>query len=211
CLQLDNGFYSIDGTPTDCVHLGTANIFMAQPERVFSGINYGANLGDDVLYSGTVAAAMEGRTLAKPAIAFSLVTNKRHNDMPDFSIAAELAVQLVALVDSLACPPRTVFNINIPDLPRADIKGVRLTRLGQRLRSENPVSTLNPRGKTLYWIGRAGGTVDMAPGTDFTAVEEGYISITPLHADMTVPFEQSLTAQQVADFAFDNNNGETIL
>lgn len=205
CLQLDNGFYSVDGTPTDCVHLGTANMFMEEPERVFSGINYGANMGDDVLYSGTVAAAMEGRCLAKPSVAFSLVTDRAHNDAPDFSVAAGLAGQLVSLVDSLEFPPRTVFNINIPDLPRNKIKGVRLTRLGQRLRSETPISTLNPRGKTLYWIGRAGGPVEMTEGTDFAAVEAGYVSVTPLHADMTVDLDEESqnpekAEQQVAAF-----------
>lgn len=182
---MENGFVSVDGTPTDCVHLGTSGIFMPEPERVISGINFGANMGDDVLYSGTLAAAMEGRFLAKPAVAFSLVTLGGHGQFPDFSDAAQLAVDLVKLVDTLDAAPRTVFNINIPDLPVARIKGIRLTRLGQRVRGENPISTLNPRGKTLYWIGRAGGPVEEAEGTDFQAIAQGYISVTPLHADMT--------------------------
>lgn len=194
CLTLDrpiqtyslgNGFIATDGTPVDCVHLGTAGIFMPEPERVISGINFGANMGDDVLYSGTLAAAMEGRFLSRPAIAFSLVTHSEPGRLPEFGRAARLALRLLELVDALEAPPRTVFNINIPDLPVERIRGIRLTRLGQRLRSENPISTLNPRGKTLYWIGRAGGPVEMAEGTDFQAVDEGFMSITPLHADMT--------------------------
>lgn len=183
--QLENGFIATDGTPVDCVHLGTAGIFMPEPERVISGINYGANMGDDVLYSGTLAAAMEGRFLARPAIALSLVTRSEAGHLPEFGPAARLSLRLIELVDSLEAPPRTVFNINIPDLPAEDIRGIRLTRLGQRLRSENPISTLNPRGKTLYWIGRSGGPVEMVVGTDFHAVAAGFVSITALHADMT--------------------------
>lgn len=186
--RLENGFIAIDGTPVDCVHLGTAGIFMPEPERVISGINFGANMGDDVLYSGTLAAAMEGRFLKTPAIAFSLATHSEPGRLPEFGRAARLALRLLELVDALDAPPRTVFNINIPDLPADRIRGIRLTRLGQRLRSENPISTLNPRGKTLYWIGRAGGPVEMTEGTDFRAVDDGFVSITPLHADMTADY-----------------------
>jgi 5'-nucleotidase len=183
--ELEPGRYAVDGTPTDCIHLGTAGIFIQEPLRVVSGINFGANLGDDVLYSGTVAAAMEGRFLAKPALALSLVvTDYSDVNLGRFRIAAAIARRLLQLVDKLPLPPRTVLNVNIPDLPREQIKGLRMTTLGQRLRGENPISTRNPRGKTLYWIGRAGGPVERVPGSDFHAVEHGYVSITPLHADM---------------------------
>jgi 5'-nucleotidase len=184
-LQLEPGRYAVDGTPTDCIHLGTAGIFIEEPQRVVSGINFGANLGDDVLYSGTVAAAMEGRFLQKPALALSLVvTDYSEVNIDRFRVAAAIAQRLLQLVDRLQLPARTVLNVNIPDLPVGQIKGLRMTTLGQRLRGENPISTRNPRGKTLYWIGRAGGPVERVPGSDFHAVEHGYVSITPLHADM---------------------------
>lgn len=195
CLTLDRPLqatelaercYSVDGTPTDCIHLGTAGIFMPVPERVVSGINFGANLGDDVLYSGTVAAAMEGRFLSKPAVALSLVVTEAGSATRErFAAAAAIAVWLLKEVEELWFPPRTVLNVNVPDRPLQAIKGIRLTTLGQRLKGENPISTLNPRGKTLYWIGRAGGPVSRPPGSDFHAVEEGYVSVTPIHADMT--------------------------
>lgn len=184
-IHLDPQRIAVDGTPTDCIHLGTAGIFMPEPERVVSGINFGANLGDDVLYSGTVAAAMEGRFLQHAAIAVSLaVTEHGIASVERFENAARITHWLLGAVTALQLPARTVLNVNVPDIPAAEIKGLALTTLGQRLRGENPISTRNPRGKTLYWIGRAGGPVDRAPGTDFLAVEQGYISITPLHADM---------------------------
>ena len=183
--RIDEYRFAVDGTPTDCIHLGTANIFMDMPERVISGINFGANLGDDVLYSGTVAAAMEGRFLEKPALAVSLVvTDHRPATVERFHAAATITRWLLQKLDALVLPPRTVLNVNIPDLPAAAIKGIRLTTLGQRLKGENPIATLNPRGKTLYWIGRAGGPVAREPGCDFHAVESGYVSVTPIHADM---------------------------
>lgn len=194
CLTLDRPLqatriadnrFAVDGTPTDCIHLGTANIFTDMPEQVISGINFGANLGDDVLYSGTVAAAMEGRFLARPALAVSLVvTDYGVATVERFHTAAAITRWLLDRLDSLTLPPRTVLNINIPDVPAAAIKGLRLTTLGQRLKGENPIATLNPRGKTLYWIGRAGGPVAREPGCDFHAVESGYVSVTPIHADM---------------------------
>jgi 5'-nucleotidase len=185
-IHLDEQRIAVDGTPTDCVHLGTAGIFMPEPDRVLSGINFGANLGDDVLYSGTVAAAMEGRFLAQAALAVSLVvTEYGLATVERFAAAAQITRWLLPAIATLKFPPRTVLNVNIPDRPLADIKGLALTTLGQRLKGENPISTRNPRGKTLYWIGRAGGPVDRAPGSDFLAVEQGYVSVTPLHADMS--------------------------
>ncbi len=183
--RLSNNYIGVDGTPTDCIHLGTSGIYCPLPERVISGINYGANMGDDVLYSGTVAAAMEGRFLSKSAIAVSLVTSKSAQADVSFDAAAQIVYQLLGFIKSLEIPASTVLNINIPDLPAHQIKGVKFTTLGRRLKSENPVRTENPRGKTVYWIGQAGGPVENKPGTDFHEVASGYISITPIHSDMT--------------------------
>lgn len=194
CLTLDrplqieehsNRYIGVDGTPTDCIHLGTSGFYCPVPERVISGINYGANMGDDVLYSGTVAAAMEGRFLEKPAIAVSLATLNKSEAEVDFDKAAGVFITLMDFLETLELPVATILNINIPDLPAEQLQGVKFTTLGRRLKSENPVRTENPRGKTVYWIGRAGGPVDNVPGTDFHEVANGYISITPIHADMT--------------------------
>jgi 5'-nucleotidase len=201
-MKLETDRYAVDGTPTDCVHLGTSGIFMKEPERVISGINFGANLGDDVLYSGTVAAAMEGRFLPKTSVALSLVvTDYSELGIGRFQVAAAIARRVLQLIDQLSWPPRTVLNVNIPDLPEGQIKGLRLTTLGQRLRGENPISTRNPRGKTLYWIGRAGGPVERVPGSDFHAVEHGYVSITPLHADMCSQLAMRNVAQRFGELA----------
>lgn len=194
CLTLDrplqteefsNKSIGVDGTPTDCIHLGTSGIYGPVPERVISGINYGANMGDDVLYSGTVAAAMEGRFLDKAAIAVSLATTKSREEQVDFTKAASILLMLLPFIEGLNLPKATILNINVPDLALQDIQGVKFTTLGRRLKSENPVRTENPRGKTVYWIGRAGGPVQDAPGTDFHEVANGNISITPIYADMT--------------------------
>lgn len=185
-ITLGERHISVDGTPTDCIHLGTSGLFMPEPDRVISGINFGPNLGDDVLYSGTVAAAMEGRFLAQPAMAISLaVTEHGMADTERFRNAAAITRWLLETVREWVFPPRTVLNVNIPELEPGALQGLALTTLGQRLRGENPIGTRNPRGKTLYWIGRAGGPVERKPGTDFYAVEQGYVSVTPLHADMT--------------------------
>ncbi|MCY1442029.1 5'-nucleotidase SurE [compost metagenome] len=148
---------------------------------VVSGINLGANLGDDVLYSGTVAAALEGRFLDKPAFAFSLLSRMTDN----LPAAAHIARRLVEMHDQLELPPRTVLNINIPNLPLERIRGVQLTRLGHRARAAAPVKSVNPRGKEGYWISVAGDAEDGGPGTDFHAVMQGYVSITPLQLDRT--------------------------
>lgn len=148
---------------------------------VVSGINLGANLGDDVLYSGTVAAALEGRFLDKPAFAFSLLSRQTDN----LPAAAQIARRLVAMHDQLDLPPRTVLNVNIPNLPLERIRGIQLTRLGHRARAAAPVKSVNPRGKEGYWIAVAGDAEDGGPGTDFHAVMQGYVSITPLQLDRT--------------------------
>lgn len=178
-IHLPSGYYSVNGTPTDCVHLGINTLCRPTPSRVISGINAGANLGDDVLYSGTVAAAMEGRFLENTPIAVSLV-GRMH-----FDTAAQVIVQLLPTVSTFNLPVRTLININVPDLPYHELKGYKITRLGHRQQSDNPVRTTNPRGKECYWISAAGHGEDAGEGTDFCAVEQGYVSITPIQVDMT--------------------------
>lgn len=180
-LQLDNGFISVNGTPTDCVHLGLHGYLEQLPDIVVSGINLGANLGDDVLYSGTVAAAVEGRFLAQPAFAFSLCSRQVDN----LPAAARIARMLLEQRAQLDLPPRTVINVNIPNLPFDHIRGIQLTRLGHRARAAAPVKVVNPRGKEGYWIAAAGDVEDGGPGTDFHAVLQGYVAITPLQLDRT--------------------------
>lgn len=176
-----NGYISIDGTPTDCVNLGVAGTFGKVPQMVVSGINAGANLGDDVLYSGTVAAAMEGRTLGLPGIAVSVA-----NSHPQYyETAAMIAKDLILKLKSLQVAPRTVLNVNVPDLPIAEIKGIHVTRLGHRSVSQSPIECIDPRGVMKYWIAGVGAAIDNGPGTDFYAIENGYVSITPVHFDMT--------------------------
>lgn len=179
--RLGNGYISVNGTPTDCVHLGLNGLLEHTPDMVVSGINLGANLGDDVLYSGTVAAALEGRFLGRPAFAFSLLSRQPDN----LPAAAYIARRLVEAHDKLELPPRTVLNVNIPNLPLERIRGVQLTRLGHRARAAAPVKVVNPRGKEGYWISVAGDAEDGGPGTDFHAVMQGYVSITPLQLDRT--------------------------
>ncbi|MBA2778404.1 5'/3'-nucleotidase SurE [Billgrantia kenyensis] len=177
--SLDNGFYCVDGTPADCVYLGVNGVWDEKPDLVISGINHGGNLGDDVLYSGTVAAAMEGRNLGMPAIAMSLV-GSRH-----FDTAGRVAASLVGAADLLSLPPRSLLNVNVPDLPWEDIRGVRVTRMGYRGPAERPMEVRDPRGRLRYWIAAAGQNADDGPDTDFAAVEAGYVSITPLQTDLT--------------------------
>ena len=180
---LANGFISVNGTPTDCVHLGVNGLLAQAPHMVVSGINLGANLGDDVLYSGTVGAALEGRFLERPSFAFSLVSRQVEN----LPTAAHFARKLIEAQAGLQLPPRTVLNVNVPNLPLDHIRGVQLTRLGHRARAAAPVKVVNPRGKEGYWISVAGDAEDGGPGTDFHAVLQGYVSITPLQLDRTFP------------------------
>lgn len=178
-IEHESGRMSVDGTPADCVHLGVHAFYQHRCERVIAGINAGANLGDDVLYSGTVAAAAEGRFLKKTPIAISLV-GKTH-----FVAAAQVVLDLLPRIDDLALPTSTLININVPDLPFEQLKGIQITRLGRRQPPLEPVPTTNPRGKQSYWISVAGGKDDDGEGTDFYAVEQGFISITPINLDMT--------------------------
>jgi 5'-nucleotidase len=179
---LENGFMSVQGTPTDCVHLAITTILKKPPDMVVSGINVGANLGDDVFYSGTVAAAMEGRLLGIPAIAFSLATDGQPQH---YTTAAEVAKRLVLRLQAASLPPKTILNVNIPDIPLDALQGFAVTRLGTRHVAERTIPTLDPKGNTLYWIGPPGVEQDAGPGTDFHAVSSGQVSITPLQLDLT--------------------------
>ena len=174
--------FSVSGTPTDCVHIALTGLLKKDPDMVVSGINAGANLGDDVIYSGAVAAAMEGRFLGLPAIAVSLVFTERPEN---YSTAAEAVASLVERLRKDPLPADTILNVNVPDLPMQEIKGFEVTRLGHRHRAEPVVKTIDPRGRPMYWIGPAGPGQDAGPGTDFDAIRRGYISITPIHVDLT--------------------------
>lgn len=172
----------VNGTPTDCVHLAVSGLFDYEHDMVVSGINDGANLGDDVLYSGTVAAAVEGRFLGLSAIAVSLVIQQ--NSGQHFDTAARVAAELVMRIQR-APLQSTIINVNVPDLPYEQLKGYQATRLGSRHRSERLVRSEDPRGRPVYWIGPAGVGQDAGPGTDFHAVASGYVSVTPLQVDLT--------------------------
>ena len=180
--QVEDGVIMVNGTPTDCVHIALTGLLDKDPDIVLSGINDGANLGDDVIYSGTVAAAMEGRFLGLPAIAVSLVFEGRAEH---FESAAEAVARLVGRLREDPLPADTILNINVPDLPWDEIRGFEVTRLGYRHRAEPVVKMDDPRGRPMYWIGPAGKGQDAGPGTDFDAVRRGYISITPIHVDLT--------------------------
>ena len=180
-VRMDNGFYRVDGTPTDCVHLAITGLLDEEPDMVFAGINHGANLGDDVLYSGTVAAATEGRFLGLPAIAISLMgEDPRH-----FDTAVAAALRLFEQLRRHPLPADTILNVNVPDRPLAQIRGFRATRLGQRHKAEPVIQDTDPRGRPIYWVGPAGPEQDAGPGTDFYAVREGFVSVTPIQVDLT--------------------------
>jgi len=180
-FQHENGFYSINGTPTDCVHIGGSGVLGMVPDIVVSGINAGPNLGDDVIYSGTVAAAMEGRHFRLPAIALS--SGSFHPESYDG--AAQVAKDIVANIERLNIAPRTILNVNVPDCSPQEFAGIHVTRLGHRSSADKPIASEDPRGKVRYWIAGAGPAADKEPGTDFFALEERCVSITPLHVDMT--------------------------
>lgn len=179
--QADSGHYYVDGTPTDCVHVAITGLLDEEPDMVVSGINAGANLGDDVLYSGTVAAAMEGRFLGLPAMAVSLV-----GDGPaHYETAAQVVRLLVDRIRETPLPSDTILNINVPDIPWDALSGLQVTRLGHRHKAEPVIRGEDPRGRTIFWVGPPGGEQDAGPGTDFHAINAGYVSITPLHVDLT--------------------------
>lgn len=181
CEQLDNGYYSVTGTPCDCVHLGSHHLMKNKPEMVISGINRGANLADDVMYSGTVAAAMEGRSLGFPAVALSLASNEcRHYDT-----AAQVMSKILLRLKAFSLSSNIILNVNVPDVAFDEIKGYRLTRLGCRHRADTILPATDPRGKAVYWIGPPSQPQDIGEGTDFDAISRGYVSITPLVVDFT--------------------------
>jgi len=183
---LPNGAISVEGTPTDCVHLGITGLLEQRPDMVVSGINEGGNLGDDVLYSGTVAAAMEGRSLGLPAIAFSLADKNHHQTTHyHYETAGAVALQLVKRLRAHPLPASTILNVNVPNLPLEKLKGFEITRLGTRHVAERTIAQVDPRGHTVYWIGPAGLEQDAGPGTDFHAISTDHVSITPMQVDLT--------------------------
>lgn len=181
-FQLPNGYYSVTGTPTDCVHLAVTGFFQTKFDMIVSGINAGENLGDDVLYSGTVAAATEGGVLGIPSVAFSLASK----DSPKhYDTAAAVARQIIERLKKAPLPHATILNVNIPDIKIDEIKGFELTRLGKRHPAQPAVKAIDPRGSAVYWIGASGLEEDAGIGTDFYAVRENKVSITPIQLDMT--------------------------
>lgn len=176
-----NGFYFLNGTPTDCVHMAVTGLLDHLPDMVISGINDNANMGDDTIYSGTVAAAAEGYLLGIPSIAVSLAKRGGEN----FATAASVVAELVERHRRQPIKQPVLLNVNVPDLPFATLKGRAVTRLGKRHKAEPVVKSLNPRGDTIYWVGAAGAAQDAGEGTDFHAVENGFVSITPLQMDLT--------------------------
>jgi len=179
--KMDSGFYSVNGTPSDCVHLGISRILKDDPELVVSGINHGANLGDDVVYSGTVAAATEGRYMGLPAIAVSLTSKEGKH----FETAAQVVLDIISKLASHPLPANQILNVNVPDVPYEELKGIEVTRQGRRHRAEPMLEDKDPFGRTIFWYGPAGAEQDAGPGTDFHAVANGYCSVTPLSVDMT--------------------------
>jgi 5'-nucleotidase len=179
--QAHNGFYFVNGTPTDCVHLAVTGLLDFVPDMVISGINDGANMGDDTIYSGTVAAATEGYLLGIPSLAVSM---SRHA-ATHFDTAAQVVIDLVRHHQSKPLPVAALLNVNVPDIAYEQLRGNRITRLGRRHKAEPVIKSITPRGETVYWVGAAGAAQDAGDGTDFHAIEHGYASITPLQIDLT--------------------------
>ncbi|MDE1989673.1 MAG: 5'/3'-nucleotidase SurE [Betaproteobacteria bacterium] len=176
-----NGFYHVNGTPTDCVHMAVTGLLDITPGVIVSGINHGANMGDDTIYSGTVAAATEGYLLGIPSIAVSLVSDGQGH----FETAARVAAELVRQVQRKPLPQATLLNVNVPDIPYDQVRGLKITRLGRRHKAEPVIKSVNPRGDPVYWVGAAGPAADAGEGTDFDAVANGWVSVTPLQVDLT--------------------------
>jgi 5'-nucleotidase len=176
-----SGYYYVNGTPTDCVHLAVTGMLEREPDMVVSGINLGPNMGDDTIYSGTVAAATEGFLLGLPAIAVSLASFEGRY----FATAARVAFELVERFQRAPFGAPLLLNVNVPDVPYEALRGLRTTRLGRRHKAEPVVRQLTPRNETVYWVGAAGPAADAGEGTDFHAVAQGYVSVTPLQIDLT--------------------------
>ncbi|HKA43119.1 MAG TPA: 5'/3'-nucleotidase SurE [Burkholderiales bacterium] len=179
--RAQTGFYYVNGTPTDCVHVAVTGLLKQAPDLVVSGINDGANMGDDTLYSGTVAAATEGFLLGIPSIAVSLVVNGKEN----YHTAGRVTVELVARFAERPFSQPVLLNVNVPDVEYGVLNGVQVTRLGRRHKAEPVVKSTSPRGETVYWVGPAGAAQDAGAGTDFHAVANGRVSVTPLQVDLT--------------------------
>jgi 5'-nucleotidase len=191
--RIDGGYF-VDGTPTDCVHLALTGLLVEEPDVVVAGVNAGANLGDDVIYSGTVAAAMEGRFLGLPAIAISLDLDGSRN----FATAAQVARVLLSGIEDSPIPADTILNVNVPDVPFENLEGIEVTRLGHRHKAEGVIRTKDPRGRTIFWVGPAGPEEDAGPGTDFFAVAHRRVSVTPMQVDLTRHAVLEATAGWVA-------------
>ncbi len=181
--RVETDRFRVLGTPTDCVHLALTGLLEEDPDMVFSGINAGGNLGDDILYSGTVAAAMEGRYLGLPAVAVSLAAGGWEPQY--YESAAHMARKLLEQIQDDPLPTDTILNVNVPDLPWSEIQGVYATRLGSRHRAEPVIKQQDPRGRSIYWVGPPGSEQDAGPGTDFYAVRNGFVSVTPIQVDLT--------------------------
>jgi 5'-nucleotidase len=179
--QAANGFFFVNGTPTDCVHLAVTGMLDYLPDIIVSGINHGANMGDDTIYSGTVAAATEGFLLGIPSIAISLASFESNH----FTTAGRIARELVERFLSDPIREPVLLNVNVPDIPYDDLNGTEVTRLGRRHKAEPVVRMRSPRNDTVYWVGAAGAAAEAGPGTDFNAIERGSVSITPLQVDLT--------------------------
>lgn len=207
--QLPNGFWSVPGTPADCVHLALNGLLDELPDLVISGINAGANLGDDTIYSGTVAAALEGRFLGRPAMAVSLVAdNAKALGIDAYRPAAEQVSRLVQRWSGLRLPPRTLLNVNVPAGPLSSHRGVVATRLGHRGPGADVLRLQDPRGHQVYWIGASGDALDRAPDTDFHAVQQGYVSVTPLDSDMTRHAEIAAIGDWLQSASFTPSGGQ---
>jgi 5'-nucleotidase len=191
--QMKNGFHAVNGTPSDCVHLGINCFLEEDPELVISGINHGANLGDDVIYSGTVAAATEGRYMGLPAIAVSLAYSEA-SPANHFTSAARVTADIIRQLKTHPLPTDQILNINVPDLSYQQLAGIQITRQGRRHRAETMIKTKDPHARDIYWYGPVGKEQDAGPGTDFNAIKTGYCSVTPLSVDMTA--HQSLDDMQ---------------
>jgi 5'-nucleotidase len=179
--RASNGFWYVNGTPTDCVHMAVTGLLDFDPDVVVSGINTGSNMGDDTLYSGTVAAATEGYLLGIPSIAVSLVGTEFKN----YETAARVARELVERFTAAPMGVPVLLNVNVPDVAYDQLKGMEVTRLGRRHKAQPVVKGTNPRGETVYWVGPAGAAREAGPGTDFHALEHGKVSVTPLQVDLT--------------------------
>jgi 5'-nucleotidase len=189
-----NGFLYVNGTPTDCVHLAVTGLLQELPDMVVSGVNLGANMGDDTIYSGTVAAATEGYMLGLPSIAVSL-TSKAGKHL---ETGARVAAELVRRFQEKGAPPEPVLlNVNVPDVPYEALTGMEVTRLGKRHKAEPVIKMLSPRGETIYWVGAAGAAQDAGPGTDFYA-SQNRVSVTPLRVDLTHQNQLSMTKDWLA-------------